>query len=59
MACLIAFDNDHLEVSMTWNNSPQRYGTLSISLHWLMAALFHHYISKDNTLVRMLPRRGR
>lgn len=104
MACLIAFNDDHLEVTVTWKNSPERYGALSIGLHWLMAAimvavyacinlhevygrtpadsvaevhevigtlgyfliglhaaaaLFHHYFIKDNTLVRMLPRRDR
>ncbi|MNP75825.1 hypothetical protein D3C76_1729480 [compost metagenome] len=28
-----------------------------IGLH-AVAALFHHYVSRDNTLVRMLPGRG-
>ena len=29
-----------------------------IGLH-AVAALFHHYLMRDNTLLRMLPRRGR
>lgn len=33
-------------------------GYFLIGLH-TVAALFHHYITKDNTLVRMLPRRGK
>lgn len=33
-------------------------GYFLIGLH-AVAALFHHYIKRDNTLVRMLPRRGR
>jgi cytochrome b561 len=28
-----------------------------IGLH-AVAALFHHYVSRDNTLTRMLPKRG-
>jgi cytochrome b561 len=31
-------------------------GYFLIGLH-TAAALFHHYVSKDNTLVRMLPRK--
>lgn len=33
-------------------------GYFLLGLH-AAAALFHHYVLKDNTLVRMLPRRGR
>jgi cytochrome b561 len=33
-------------------------GYFLLGLH-AAAALFHHYVLKDNTLVRMLPRKGR
>lgn len=33
-------------------------GYFLLGLH-AVAALFHHYVMKDNTLVRMLPRKGR
>jgi len=33
-------------------------GYFLLGLH-ATAALFHHYLMKDNTLLRMLPRRGR
>lgn len=33
------FDNSHAEANLSWRNSPQRYGTVSIALHWLMAAM--------------------
>ena len=52
----------------------QCFSRLSIALHWVMvrlisavcfliglhalAALFHHYIVKDNTLLRMMPGRN-
>jgi superoxide oxidase len=33
-------------------------GYFLLGLH-AAAALFHHYVLKDNTLVRMLPHKGR
>lgn len=47
---------------MNWKNTEDRFGSLSIGtfgyflvgLH-AAAALFHHYVERDNTLLRMLP----
>jgi len=41
-------------------NTDTRYGAFPQALHWLtavhaVAALAHHYIFRDRTLVRMLP----
>jgi len=40
-----------------WHETIAVLGYWLIGLHAL-AALFHHYISRDNTLVRMLPGKG-
>ncbi|MCJ1887762.1 cytochrome b [Pseudomonas sp. LA21] len=40
-----------------WHETIAVLGYWMIGLHAL-AALFHHYISRDNTLVRMLPGKG-
>ncbi len=39
-----------------------RYSTVSIMFHWatvllIAAALYHHYLRRDTTLLRMLPGR--
>ena len=49
---------------MNWKNSARRYGAVSIAACYCLiglhtaAVLFHHYIIKDDTLVRILPRKG-
>ncbi len=49
---------------MDWKNTKTGYGWLPVALHWLIhvliglhaAALFHHYVKRDNTLRLMLGR---
>jgi hypothetical protein len=36
---MIIFDKYSREVNMIWRNSAQRYGAVSITLHWVMAVL--------------------
>jgi cytochrome b561 len=38
---------------MTPNQIADRYHVPSIALHWVLLALFHHYIKRDNTMLRM------
>jgi superoxide oxidase len=39
IATAIKLLKNHLEVNMSWKNSAQRYGSVSIALHWIMAIL--------------------
>jgi cytochrome b561 len=44
---------------MNWKNSTERYGTVSIALHWQMLLLcIAVYVQRDNTLLKMLPKRA-
>lgn len=47
-------DGEVKSVAKTIHESLANIGCLLITLH-AGAALIHHYIQKDNTLVRMLP----
>jgi cytochrome b561 len=40
-----------------WHEDIGNFGYYLIAFH-AVAALFHHYIKRDNTLARMLPKRG-
>jgi cytochrome b561 len=36
-----------------WSAAPQRWSAPSIALHWLSAALKHHFLDRDDILRRM------
>ena len=54
---LVGKDPDLAKQVKYWHETIAVLGYWLIGLHAL-AALFHHYISRDNTLVRMLPGKG-
>lgn len=53
---LIAENKDLAKQFKEWHQTFGNIGYYLIGLH-AAAALFHHYIQRDNTLLRMLPRR--
>lgn len=57
LPALTAADRDFAEIVAEVHEEIGSFGYLLIGVH-TAAALFHHYIVRDNTLVRMLPRRS-
>lgn len=57
LPALIGKNTDLAEQIEHWHVLAAQTGYWLIGLH-AAAALFHHYISRDNTLTRMLPRRS-
>ncbi|TDF85608.1 cytochrome b [Pseudomonas sp. H9] len=55
LPALIAPDPDLAKVIKGWHERIGSWGYWLIGLH-AVAGLFHHYVQRDNTLVRMLPR---
>jgi len=49
-------DPDFSDTLSDWHETPAPYGYWLIGLH-AAAALAHHYLFKDNTLLRMMPSR--
>lgn len=56
LPALIAPNPQYEEVLKEWHEEIGNIGMLLIGLH-AIAALFHHYYLRDNTLTRMLPAR--
>ncbi|PRC92545.1 cytochrome b [Solimicrobium silvestre] len=54
---LIGPNKELAETIFDWHETIGNLGYFLIGAHAL-AALFHHYVQRDNTLVRMLPKRG-
>lgn len=54
---LISQDPDLAGQIKAWHETIGNAGYFLIGLH-AAAALFHHFVSRDNTLLRMLPRRS-
>jgi cytochrome b561 len=57
LPALIAPDMDTAKFIKGWHERIGNWGYWLIGLHAL-AGLYHHYVQRDNTLVRMLPRNG-
>ena len=57
LPALVGKNHDLAEQIEHWHVLAAEAGYWLIGLHAL-AALFHHYVSRDNTLTRMLPRRS-
>ncbi|PSS59322.1 cytochrome b [Pseudomonas sp. BBP2017] len=55
LPALIAPDPDMAKFIKGWHERIGNWGYWLIGLHAL-AGLYHHYVQRDNTLVRMLPR---
>jgi len=54
---LVAKDHRFAEKLEHWHREVAEWGYYLLALH-AGAALLHHYLMKDNTLLRMLPKRG-
>lgn len=54
---LVAKNHALAESMEHWHHEVGEWAYWVVGLH-AVAALFHHYVQKDNTLARMLPRRG-
>jgi cytochrome b561 len=57
LPALIAENKDLVDVLKEVHETSGTVGYFLVGLH-AAAALFHHYITRDNTLVRMLPGRN-
>ena len=56
LPALIAKNHDLAETIEHWHKEVGEWAYYLVGLH-AVAALYHHYIVKDNTVLRMLPRR--
>jgi cytochrome b561 len=54
LPALVAKNKPLAESVEHWHKDIGEWGYYLVGLH-AAAALFHHYVRKDNTLVRMLP----